>query len=230
MQIIDCIINEICYKYERIMDMRLKITLKVCANDVFLYEGYQEHILLYFQGLFNNSHLSITDFLSPRKIKTDKGIWLIDKANIIICSPFLGSFLKQILYLPGKHLEIQGNMLVIDNVRLYRQETLYKGILLSGVFSHKDGVFLEYEKSPEMFSEYLRLNLIEVYKTVNKKEPDDKRFFIGLNGGCRKQYILGIPMYEGIYEIFGSPELCSIFNECFVTGKIGTKSQQARND
>jgi len=67
MQIIDCIINEICYKYERIMDMRLKITLKVCANDVFLYEGYQEDILLYFQELFNNNLLGITDFYLPEK-------------------------------------------------------------------------------------------------------------------------------------------------------------------
>lgn len=205
--------------------MRLRITLKLCANDIFLYEGYQDEVLLYFRELFNTEHVSVTDFLSPRKIETDKGIWLINKANLIVCSPFLCSFMKEIVSLPGKQFNIQENMIAIDNVKICRQETLYEGILLSGVFSHTGGSYLEYEKSPELFSEHLRLNLIEVYKIINnREEPEDKRFFISLHKGYQKQYILGKPVYKGIFEIFGSPVLCSIFNQCFVTGKLRDKT------
>jgi len=207
------------------MNVRLRITLKLRSSDAFLYDGYQDVVLLYFRELFNNEHVSVTDFLSPRKIETDKGIWLIDKANLIICSPFLHSFIREIVSLPGRQINIQGNTLIIDNVKIYRQETLYEGTLLSGVFSHAGGDYFEYEKSPELFSEHLRLNLIEIYKTINnQEEPEDKRFFISLNKGYQKQCILGKPMYKGIYEIFGSPELCSIFNQCFVSGKLRNKN------
>jgi len=205
--------------------MRLRITLNLCESGIFLYEGYQDELLLYFRHLFDTEHVGVTDFLSPRKIGTDKGIWLVSKANLIVCSPFLRSSMREIMSLPGKKLNIQGNGLAVDNVKICRHEMIYEGILLSGVFSHAGGSCLEYEKSPELFSEHLRLNLIEVYRAVNNlEEPEDKRFFISLSKGYRKQYILGKPVYKGIFEIFGSPGLCGIFNQCFVTGKFRDKN------
>lgn len=208
------------------MNIRLKITFRFLTNGIFLYEGYQNDLLLYFRKFFNTEYLTVSDFLSSKKIETGNGIWLINKANLIICSPFLYSFMKKIINLPGKQLNIQENIFAIDNVKICQQKILNKGILLSGVFAHNNGNYLEYERSPELFSEYLRQNLIEIYKNINNcMEPDDRRFFISLESH-KKQYILGKPMYKGIYEIFGSPELCSIFTQYFVTGQLQDKNTE----
>jgi|LFRM01.1.fsa_nt_gb CRISPR/Cas system endoribonuclease Cas6 (RAMP superfamily) len=202
------------------MGMRLRLTLKPSANSFFLYEGYLDDVVLFFRQLFNNEHVSVTDFLSSRKICTDKGIWLIGKSNLVICSPFLQSLMREIVLLSRKQLIIQENTLEITNVEICRQKTLYEGLLLSGVYSYSGSDYLEYENSPELFSECLRQNLLDIYRKINdQEEPEDKRFFISLNKAFKKQIILGKPTYRGIFEIFGSPELCNIFNQCFVTGR-----------
>lgn len=208
------------------MNMRLKIIFNLPNSDAFLYNGYQDDVLLYFKEYFNCEHIGITDFFSPRKIETEKGIWLSNIASLIVCSPLLLSRINEIVGLPGKQLKIQGNTFITDHVRVYDQETLYDGILLSGAFSCDGNSFCEYEKSPELFSEQLRLNLIDIYKNINnQEEPEDKRFFISLKKGYKKQYILGRPVYRGVYTIHGSLVLCGIFNQCFVTGRLRSKNK-----
>jgi len=52
------------------MNIRLKITFRFLTNGIFLYEGYQNDLLLYFRKFFNTEYLTVSDFLSSKKIET----------------------------------------------------------------------------------------------------------------------------------------------------------------
>lgn len=202
------------------MSKRLRVKLKVTKGEVFLCEGYHEEIYRFFMKYFENLHFSATSFLAKKKIETDEGIWLINKVDLIICSPYIEKLVKLAMNLPKDNMIIQNNVFEVQKVVFISQEILFEGRILSGIYSHGPYGYLEYEKSPEIFSEYLRQRLIYIYKDINGVEPQDKRFMISLKKGWTKYYTLNIPMYKGIYQMFGSTELCNIFIQSFVTGRI----------
>lgn len=199
------------------MTKRLKLTIKSLEGETFLYNSYYEELVKQIINLIGTEYVGISSILTKKPVETDEGIWIVKYGTILLCSPFWEKCVN-LLHLLKSNIILQNKHFQIARMQFYKQETLKKGLLLSGVYAKYNGEYLQYEKSPEIFSEALRQNLIEIFIKKYNIPPIDKRFFFTLNKGFRKNEYNDVIAYKGIYNIFGSEELCNLFTELFVTG------------
>ncbi|BCS82420.1 hypothetical protein CaldiYA01_23800 [Caldicellulosiruptor diazotrophicus] len=96
------------------------------------------------------------------------------------------------------------------------QQPKTSGNLLSGVFVQKDGACLEYDRQPEIFSEMLRRQLLNIYYQRFGTHPEEQRFFFVIKDGLKKQHVVPSRIeYFGRYEVFASTELLDMFCQLF---------------
>lgn len=184
-------------------------------DGVFLPSSYYNEIFGMIGDALSSHLYTITPIRTKNKKEVQDGIWVFNDFRIYLATPFVEIVSQNLFRL--------FNLLLNPFEGIYLQRITFKricakksGTLLSGVFASLNGVALDYEKEPEIFSESLRKFLIKVYEKKFGKLPDDTRFFFLIKDNVKRQVLLPTRLeFFGNYEIFSSDELAEIFCQTF---------------
>jgi len=149
------------------------------------------------------------------KREVEDGVWVFENFRIYLATPFVELVTQNIF----KIYEVLNSLfkgICLKSISSRKVEVKSKGTLLSGVYAQKEGRCIEYEKEPEIFSETLRQQLLDIYYKRFGKYPEDQRFFFLITKDLKKQHVIdGRIEYFGKIEIFASKELLEMFCQMF---------------
>ncbi|AEH51254.1 hypothetical protein [Pseudothermotoga thermarum] len=184
-------------------------------DGIFLPFSYYADFFEIVRNIMKTDIFSISPIITKNKKEVQDGLWVFKDFRVYLVSPFIESVGRNFVdfheILNAYHEGIELSQVVLRSAPVRKT-----GKLLSGVFANLDGRCIDYEQSPELFSECLRQYLLQIHKLKYGTIPDDVRFFIRLKGEIRKQKLLADRLeFFGDVQIFSSDELAKTFCEMF---------------
>lgn len=184
-------------------------------DGIFLPSSYYSKVYEALKSLFSTELFTISPIRTKNKKEVEDGIWVFEDFRIYLATPFLELVTQNVLKV-YENLNYLFDGIYLKRISCRTQQPKTSGILLSGVFVQKDGVCLEYDRQPEIFSEMLRRQLLSIYYQRFGTYPEDQRFFFVIKDGLKKQYVVPSRIeYFGRYEVFASTELLDMFCQMF---------------
>ena len=184
-------------------------------DGVFLPSSYYNELFHVIRKLLSTELFTITTVRTRNKRKVEDGVWVFENFRIYLATPFVELVTQNIF----KIYEVLNNLfkgVCLKSISSRKVEVKSKGTLLSGVYAQKEGTCIEYEKEPEIFSETLRQQLLDIYYNRFGKYPEDQRFFFLITEDLKKQHVIDDRIeYFGKFEIFASKELLEMFCQMF---------------
>ncbi|WPX08761.1 hypothetical protein [Anaerocellum danielii] len=185
-------------------------------DGVFLPSFYYNELFHVIRNLLSTELFTITHVRTKNKKEVEDGVWVFENFRIYLATPFVELITQNIL----KIYEVLNSLfegIYLKNISYRKMEAKSKGILISGAYAQKkDGICIEYEKQPELFSETLRKQLLDIYYSRFGKHPEDQRFFFIITENLKRQHVIDNRVeYFGRFEIFASKELLEMFCQMF---------------
>lgn len=184
-------------------------------DGVFVPSSCYNEIFCMISDLLYSDLFTITPIKTKNKKEVQDGVWVFNDFRIYLATPFVELVTENLFKIYNDLLNpFEG--IYLERITFKRVCIKKSGTLLSGVFANSNGVALDYENEPEIFSESLRKFLIEVYEKKFGKLPGDTRFFFVIKDKLKKHSLLPTRLeFFGEYEIFSSDELAEIFCQMF---------------
>ncbi|WP_237699101.1 hypothetical protein [Caldicellulosiruptor kronotskyensis] len=184
-------------------------------DGIFLPSSYYSKAYEVLKSLLATEQFTISPIRTKNKKELEDGVWVFEDFRIYLTTPFLELVTQNILKV-YENLNSLFDGIYLKRISCMTQQPKTSGTLLSGVFVQKDGVCLEYDKQPEIFSEMLRRQLLSIHYQRFGAYPEDQRFFFVIKDGLKKQHLIESRIeYFGRYEIFASTELLDMFCQLF---------------
>ncbi|WP_232841794.1 hypothetical protein [Caldicellulosiruptor acetigenus] len=184
-------------------------------DGVFLPSSYYSKVYEVLKSLLATEQFTISPIKTKNKKEVEDGVWVFEDFRIYLATPFL-EFVTQNILKIYESLNGLFEGIYLKKISCRSQQPKASGNLISGVFAQKDGVCLEYDRQPEIFSEVLRRQLLNIYCQRFGVYPEDQRFFFVIKDGLKKQHLIKSRIeYFGRYEIFASGDLLDMFCQMF---------------
>jgi len=176
-------------------------------DGVFLPSSYYNKLFHEIRKLLSTELFTITAVRTKNKKEVEDGVCVFESFRIYLTTPFVELVTQNIF----KIYEVLNSLfkgIYLKSISFRKVEIRSKGILLSGVYAQKEGRCIEYEKEPEVFSETLRQQLLDIYYNRSGKYPEDERFFFLITEDLKKQHIIDNRIkYFSKFKIFASRDL-----------------------
>ncbi|WAM33896.1 hypothetical protein [Caldicellulosiruptor morganii] len=184
-------------------------------DGVFLPSSYYNEIFNTIKNIVKSDLFTISPVKTRNKKEVEDGVWVFKDFRIYIATPFIELFTEN-LFKIYEYLFNPFNGIYLQKITFKKVGVKKSGSLLSGVFAGQGKVRIDYQKSPEQFSESLREFLIDIYRRKFGSVPQDTRFFFIIKDKLKKQWVIADRLeFFGDYEIFSSDELAEIFCQMF---------------
>ncbi|MGB9840561.1 CRISPR-associated endoribonuclease Cas6 [Thermovenabulum sp.] len=194
---------------------RAKVIFKA-KEGIYFDNSYKLYFKRFFERHCPEGFYVFSDVIPRKTKKTENGFWAIDKIAFYFSHYNPETLVNLTLKLFEEKITINDNQVLnIEKTEFIKPKNEYNAYLWSPLMVVDNNLKpVEYEREPERFNEFLRLNLINKYKKVYGNYPEDDRFVFVFKNNFEKIMEIDFVLYKGAFEVLGSEELLKIAYIC----------------